>query len=51
MLQGLPQALLPRMLVVKDALLMPALAAGKESIISGLASLMAELGQAVWRHA
>ncbi|KAH8963991.1 hypothetical protein BDL97_04G040400 [Sphagnum fallax] len=44
--EGLPQALLPRMLVVKDALLMPALAAGKESIISGLASLMAELGQA-----
>lgn len=48
--QGLPQVLLPRMLNVKDVLLIPALAAGDESIISGVASLMAELGQAVRIH-
>lgn len=48
--QGLPQVLLPRMLNVKDVLLIPALAAGDESIISGIASLMAELGQAVRIH-
>jgi transportin-3 len=44
--EGLPQVLLPQMLNVKDVLLIPALAAGDESIISGVASLMAELGQA-----
>ena len=38
------------MLNVKDVLLIPALAAGDESIISGIASLMAELGQAVRIH-
>lgn len=38
------------MLNVKDVLLIPALAAGDESIISGVASLMAELGQAVRIH-
>lgn len=35
---------------MKDVLLIPALAAGDESIISGVASLMAELGQAVRIH-
>ncbi|KAG0588025.1 hypothetical protein KC19_2G209500 [Ceratodon purpureus] len=44
--EGLPQILLPRMLDVKDRLLMPALVAGEESVISGIATLMAELGQA-----
>lgn len=39
--------LLPEMVSIKEALLMPALAAGKENIISGLVCLMAELGQAV----
>uniref|UniRef100_A0A7I4A443 Exportin-1/Importin-beta-like domain-containing protein n=1 Tax=Physcomitrium patens TaxID=3218 RepID=A0A7I4A443_PHYPA len=44
--EGLPQVLLPRMLDVKDVLLMPALAAREENVVSGLANLMAELGQA-----
>ncbi|XP_024393612.1 transportin MOS14 isoform X2 [Physcomitrium patens] len=44
--EGLPQVLLPRMLDVKDGLLMPALAAGEENVIRGVATLIAELGQA-----
>ncbi|KAL3697054.1 hypothetical protein R1sor_011130 [Riccia sorocarpa] len=44
--ETLPQALLPRMLSVKEALLMPALATGNECIVNGLVNLMAELGQA-----
>jgi len=36
---------------VKDGLLLPALAAGEESVISGVATLMAELGQAVQNRA
>ncbi|BFI28436.1 transportin-3 [Marchantia polymorpha subsp. ruderalis] len=44
--ETLPQVLLPRMLSVKEALLMPALATGNENIVNGLVSLMAELGQA-----
>jgi transportin-3 len=47
MWQSLPEVLLPEMVNIKEALLMPALAAGNESIISGLVCLMAELGQAV----
>lgn len=39
--------LLPEMVSIKEALLMPALAAGNENIISGLVCLIAELGQAV----
>lgn len=39
------------MLDVKDRLLMPALAAGEESVVSGIATLMAELGQAVHNRA
>lgn len=50
-MQGLPQVLLPRMLDVKDVLLMPALAAREENVVSGLANLMAELGQAVQNRA
>lgn len=44
--EGLPQVLLPRMLNLKDGLLLPALAAGEENVISGVATLMSELGQA-----
>jgi hypothetical protein len=51
LVQGLPQVLLPRMLDVKDRLLMPALAAGEESVVNGIATLMAELGQAVQNRA
>ena len=50
MWQSLPEVLLPEMVNIKEALLMPALAAGNESIISGLVCLMAELGQAVRIH-
>lgn len=50
-MQGLPLVLLPRMLNVKDGLLLPALAAGEENVISGVATLMAELGQAVQNRA
>lgn len=32
---------------MKDGLLMPALAAGEENVIRGVATLIAELGQAV----
>lgn len=51
LIQGLRQLLLPRMLNVKDGLLLPALAAGDENVISGVATLMSELGQAVQNHA
>lgn len=36
---------------MKDGLLMPALVAGEENVISGIATLMAELGQAVQNRA
>lgn len=36
---------------MKDGLLLPALVAGEESVISGITTLMAELGQAVQNRA
>lgn len=44
--EGLPQVFLSRVQSFKDGLLVPALATGNEKIIGGLASLMAEIGQA-----
>ncbi|CAM6097582.1 unnamed protein product [Calypogeia fissa] len=44
--ESLPEVLLPEMVSIKEALLMPALAGGNENIINGLVCLMAELGQA-----
>eukprot|EP01018_Ginkgo_biloba_P017529 Gb_23906 [translate_table: standard] len=44
--EGLPQALLSRVQSFKDGLLLPALTCGNEKMISGLACLMAEIGQA-----
>ncbi|XP_038696158.1 transportin MOS14 isoform X2 [Tripterygium wilfordii] len=44
--EGLPQILLSRVPFLKDALLLPALAARDEKVIGGLACLMSEIGQA-----
>lgn len=46
-LQGLPQVLLFRVQFLKEALLLPALSNRDEKVISGLACLMSEIGQAV----
>ncbi|XP_058004671.1 transportin MOS14 isoform X7 [Hevea brasiliensis] len=44
--EGLPQVLLCRVHFLKDTLLLPALSNGDEKVISGLACLMSEIGQA-----
>lgn len=44
--EGLPQVLLLRMQSIKDALLLPALAKQDDSVVAGLACLLAEIGQA-----
>ncbi|KAJ7532039.1 hypothetical protein O6H91_14G069600 [Diphasiastrum complanatum] len=44
--ESLPSVILPRILIVKDLLLLQALGNGNESVIKGLTWLMAELGQA-----
>ncbi|XP_010249401.1 PREDICTED: transportin MOS14 isoform X2 [Nelumbo nucifera] len=44
--EGLPQVLLYRVQFLKEALLLPALTSGDEKVISGLACLMSEIGQA-----
>ncbi|GAB4848593.1 hypothetical protein Ancab_003300 [Ancistrocladus abbreviatus] len=44
--EELPQVLLYRVQFLKDALLLPALSSGDEKVVSGLACLMSETGQA-----
>ncbi|CBI21232.3 hypothetical protein VitviT2T_022090 [Vitis vinifera] len=44
--EGLPQVLLCRIQFLKEVLLLPALNNGDEKVISGLACLMSEIGQA-----
>lgn len=46
-LQGLPQVLLCRVHFLKEMLLLPSLSSGDEKVISGLACLFSEVGQAV----
>ncbi|TYK28317.1 transportin-3 isoform X2 [Cucumis melo var. makuwa] len=45
--QGLPQVLLCRVHFLKEMLLLPSLSTGDEKVISGLACLFSEVGQAV----
>ncbi|CDP16761.1 unnamed protein product [Coffea canephora] len=43
--EGLPQALLSRIGLLKEVLLLPALNTGEEKVIAGIACLMSEIGQ------